>query len=196
MPPMKRSEAGMSLIELLVALVIASLGLLTLVALQAASLRYTRVTERRAVGSLLADDLLERLRANTTSQAGLSGYVVNESFQSQAAAPPAPATLCNHAVATCTPAQMAAFDLYQWRQSVRRLLPEGAVFTRVTTDPSDPNPTAPTPLWLDVWIAWRDPVLGTTVGVDLRPPDECPAGLQLASQTDDTVRCMRWRVRR
>ncbi len=193
MPQLKRGQGGMSLIELLVALVIASLGLLTLVALQAASLRYTRVTERRAVGSLLADDLLERLRANTTSPADLSAYSYTINFQGQAATPTAPPMLCNDSQATCTTAQMASADLYQWRQSVRRLLPEGAVFTQLN---SDTSATPPTPESLDVWIAWRDPVLGQAAGVDLRPADECPPGLGLASPADDTVRCMRWRVRR
>lgn len=193
MHQLRRAQGGMSLIELLVALVIASLGLLTLVALQAASLRYTRVTERRAVGSLLADDLLERLRANTTSPAGLSDYVYSGNFQSQAGAPAAPSKLCDEPKLTCTPAEMAAFDLYQWRQSVHRLLPAGAVFTRVTLDV---NASPQIPQWLEIWIAWRDPVLGQTAGVDLRPTDECPSGLSLASPADDTVRCMRWRVRR
>lgn len=174
------------------ALVIASLGLLTLVALQAASLRYTRVAERRAVGSLLAGDLLERLRANTSAPAQMAGYAYSASFSAQAAqAPPPPTPTCAQAAATCTQAQMAEFDLYQWRQAVRVQLPEGAVLSKFSQDPADASRA-----WLDLWVAWRDPVLHQAAGVAVRAAGECPDELQLDSASDATVRCLRWRVYR
>ena len=185
------TQGGMSLIELLVALVIASLGLLTLVGLQAASLRYTRVTERRAVATLLADDLMERIRANTTGAQDLSHYAYVATFSSQATAPALPSPSCTSDTATCTLPQLAADDLVRWRLAVPRLLPEGAVLTKVSADPNDA-----TRQWLDLWLAWRNPVLGASAGVDLRPAGECPDELQLVAPADDTVRCMSWRMQR
>ncbi len=185
------TQRGMSLIELLVALVIASLGLLTLVGLQAASLRYNRVTERRAVATLLADDLMERIRANTTGAQDLSHYAYVATFSSQATAPALPSPSCNIQTATCTLPQLAADDLVRWRLAVPRLLPEGAVLTKVSADPNDA-----TRQWLDLWIAWRNPVLGASAGVDLRSVNECPTELQLVAPADDTVRCMSWRMQR
>ena len=181
----------MSLIELLVALVIASLGLLTLVGLQAASLRYTRVTEHRAVATLLADDLMERIRANTTGAQDLSHYAYAATFKSQAKAPALPSPSCNIGTATCTLPELAADDLVRWRLAVPRLLPEGAALTKVSTDPNDA-----TRKWLDLWLAWRDPVLGASAGVDLRPAGECPDELKLEAPGDDAVRCMSWRMQR
>ena len=181
----------MSLIELLVALVIASLGLLTLVGLQAASLRYTRVTERRAVATLLADDLMERIRANTIGAQDLSYYAYAATFKSQATAPSLPNPSCNSDTATCSLPELAADDLVRWRLAVLRLLPEGAVLTKVSADPNDV-----TRQWLDLWLAWRNPVLGASAGVDLRPAGECPDELKLESPADDTVRCVSWRMQR
>ncbi len=177
----------MALIELLVALVIASLGLLTLAALQAAALRYTQVSQRRALITLMVQDFTERLRANATGAEALSDYVVALSFSEQGRSDPAPpASLCNTAQATCTRKDMAAADLYEWRKRVREMLPEGAVFTRHVSAESA----------LDVWVAWRDPVQHDAPDSPVRPAGECPAGLALDATADATVRCLRWRVRR
>lgn len=186
-----RPRRGVSLIELLVALVIVSLGLLTLVALQAASLRYTRVSERRAAASLVAGDLMERIRANIATPADLSHYEVTDTFASQVGSPPAAANqACNTPTVVCNVAEMAAFDLYQWRLAAYRLLPQGAVRSKFTVNAQDPNKS-----WLDFWVVWRDPVLVQAKDVNVRPADECPGELGLASPADDTVRCMTWRVR-
>lgn len=187
-----RTQRGMSLVELLVALVIASLGLLTLVGLQAASLRYTRVSERRAVASLLAGDLMERIRANTAKPADLKDYAFSETFASQESGTlEAPAVTCDTTASNCDMAAMAKFDLYQWRLAVRRLLPQGAVMARVSQDPA--KPADANRQWLDLWIAWRDPVMHQAG--DVRAAGECPEDLKLVATADDTVRCMTWRVR-
>lgn len=211
-----RAAQGISLIEVLVALVIASLGLLTLVALQAASLRYTQVSTRRAEVTLLAEDLIERLRATTSGSADLTPYEFTDDFASQTAtAPSAPPVLCDQGTSTCTVAQMAAFDLYQWRKSVREKLPNGAV--RVALAASSPTATASAPAstpvtaavplasastpssglgtW-KIWIAWRNPKQHQSKGTPDRPADECPLGFNLNSEKDATVRCLSWWVRR
>lgn len=178
---------GASLIEILVAIVIASLGLLTMVAMQAASLRYTHVSQRRAVATLLAGDLSERALANTVLPGDLALYQFSQSFSAQnPQGPVAPAVLCDDAALACTQAQMAQFDLYRWRQRVRDLLPEGAVLTQWI--PADKQ--------LGLWIAWRDPVLHEVAGQAVRAPGECPAALDLNGNTDTTVRCLSWRVAR
>lgn len=193
-PPAVR---GISLVELLVSLVIASLGLLTLVALQAASLRYAQVSQRRAEVTLLAEDLLERLRVNTADSNDLKSYEYSDSFSAQASSPPGvPQVLCDNPAVQCTVAQMAAFDLYHWRQRVRTQLPKGAVLTRLTPVAA-PAGAASSPV-LDLWIAWRDPVQHQAAGAGgvARPAGECPSELALDSQLDVTVRCLAWRVRR
>lgn len=186
-----RAARGVSLIELLVALVIVSLGLLTLVALQAASLRYTRVAERRAVASLVASDLMERIRANIATPSDLLKYQSITTFASQGDSPPTTVSpACDALASVCDVGQMAAADLDQWRLAARRLLPKGAVLSKFTENTQDPNQS-----WLDLWVAWRDPVMVQATGVDVRKSGECPAEFSLATPADDTVRCMTWRVR-
>lgn len=178
---------GASLIELLVALVIASLGLLTTVALQAASVRYTQVSQRRAVVTLLAGDLSERIRANTVESADLALYQFSETFSTQRAQNPVvPPVVCDQAAVTCSLSQMAAFDLFKWRQRVRDLLPEGAVIIQLVSNNTQ----------LGIWVAWRDPVMHQAAGNEPRAAGECPPNLDLDAVADATVRCLSWRISR
>ncbi len=183
-----RLHRGLSLIELLVALLVASVGLLAFASLQAASLRHTHITQRRVVATLLAEDFIERLRANTINAADVQAYEVTESFEIQAAQPLAAIdTSCEGPAASCAVQAMADYDLAQVRRHARALLQsDGALFAKL--DPADPEGRT-----LDLWVAWREPLTREPAAV-LRPADECPAGLDVAD--DFSVRCLRWRVRR
>ncbi len=57
-------QRGLSLIEVLVAIVVISLGLLGMAGLQAASLRSSQSALYRAQAAQLADDMAERMRTN------------------------------------------------------------------------------------------------------------------------------------
>lgn len=59
-----RHQRGLSLLEVLVAIVILSLGLLGMAGLQAASLRASQGSLYRAQAAQFADDMAERMRAN------------------------------------------------------------------------------------------------------------------------------------
>ena len=60
-----RSRAGgVSLIEVLVALLVVSLGILAMSGLLTNSTRYGKTSEFRAVATLLANDIADRMRAN------------------------------------------------------------------------------------------------------------------------------------
>lgn len=60
----RRFDKGVSLIEVLVAIVIASIGLLALAGVNASSVRYTKMSQYRGTATLLANDIGERMRAN------------------------------------------------------------------------------------------------------------------------------------
>lgn len=62
--PSLRHQRGLSLLEVLVAIVILSLGLLGMAGLQAASLRTSLGSFYRAQAAQYADDMAERMRAN------------------------------------------------------------------------------------------------------------------------------------
>lgn len=72
-------HAGMTLIEVLVTLVIISVGLLGVAALQITTVRNNQDAYVRSQAAMLASDMLDRMRANRTDTAGNSkaqGYVV------------------------------------------------------------------------------------------------------------------------
>lgn len=61
--PAPRRSRGFSMIEALVAMVVISVGLLGVAALQAKSLQFTRASYQRSLATLQANDLVERLWA-------------------------------------------------------------------------------------------------------------------------------------
>jgi len=59
-----RRQAGFSMVEVLVALLVLSLGLLGLAALQSTSMKATHSAHLRSQATLYAHDILDRMRAN------------------------------------------------------------------------------------------------------------------------------------
>lgn len=167
---------GVALIEVLVSIVIASIGLLALAGVNASSIRYTKMSQYRGTATLLANDIGERIRAN---KAGFLSYNFETDFDGQATLP-ATATACDSYLITCTAAQLAAYDLQTWQARVRDQLPQGSVFIV----------THSVQIAADVWVVWRDPAVAddelTTAG------GECPAGLTVAA--DPSVRCSYFRI--
>lgn len=175
------------MIEVLVSIVLASFALLALAGVNASSVRYTKMSQYRATAAQLANDMGERIRANkgvsTPPATGFfaGNYDYTDDFAAQAAAPTLPGELCNLGASNCTPAQIAALDLAQWRILVRNQLPEGSVFLARQN----------AQVAMDLWIAWRDP---SVANADEAPAavGECPAGLNLGADT--SVRCSYFRI--
>ncbi|GAA4649579.1 hypothetical protein GCM10023116_18530 [Kistimonas scapharcae] len=117
---------GVGMVEVLITIVIMTIGLLGMAALQITAVRGNQDGVQRSHATWLVQDLAERIRGNTTAyqddMAGTARYVTS------ANAPDCtnrPATVCAdyynplpspgvkvNAVA-CTPAQMAAWDLWE-----------------------------------------------------------------------------------
>lgn len=180
----RRRMLGASLIEVMVSIVIASIGLLALAGINAASVRYSKMSQYRATATQLVNDIAERIRANNTSAATLANYAVSAAFVDQAALPATPVPACNVVTDSCTDVEMAAADLQQWRTTVRSRLPEGSVSI---------VPDAAVPGGFDVWIAWRDPSLAATDESPKVGALECNGDLDVA--TDPQVRCLFFRVK-
>ncbi len=181
------------MIEVLVSVVIASIGLLALAGVNAASMRYTKMSQYRAIATQLANDMGERIRANKGMPASAgppvvvaTGYFAGDydytaEFADQATAATLPSQLCNTAANNCTPAEIAALDLAQWRILVRDQLPEGSAYLS-----ADANSVA-----MDLWVVWRDPAVANT---DDAPAlvSECPDGL--TTNSDASIRCSYFRI--
>ncbi|MBA6264727.1 MAG: type IV pilus assembly protein PilV [Colwellia sp.] len=101
---------GMTLIEVLVALVILVTGIFGAVAMQASAKKGSFDAMQRSVASALAQDIIERMRSND------SDFLVLETYQGVygAALNAIPGVRCNSAASLCTSAQMVTNDLYEW----------------------------------------------------------------------------------
>src|SRR5262245_49835341 len=81
---MARRQAGASLIEVLVSILILSFGMLAMAGLHASSLRYGKMSQFRSVATQLAYDLSDRMRANALGAMG-GAYNFTEAYDPQTA---------------------------------------------------------------------------------------------------------------
>jgi type IV pilus assembly protein PilV len=119
-PKVSRRERGVGLIEVLVALLVLSVGILAVIGMQISGKQANYDAVQRTTASHLAMDMVERMRANPTA---LSSYVTGALLGAGSLS--APARACDSSGTSCTPAQMAAADLYQWERQM-----DGAAETR------------------------------------------------------------------
>ncbi|HIZ51575.1 MAG TPA: type IV pilus modification protein PilV [Candidatus Pseudomonas excrementavium] len=101
------TQRGVSLLEVLVAVLVLAIGVLGAVSLQVNALRYNASAAHNTQASFLAYDMLDRMRANT---ANLSSYAIN----------------VNTACAASSPgASILATDRQDFAHAVSCLLPGG-----------------------------------------------------------------------
>ncbi len=113
---------GVSLIEVLVALVIISVGLLGIAKMQALAMASTRGSSTRSLVSIEAASLASAMHANRKYWNAVSTttttFSVNLANGAIASPPPSDVQLqgavVDCAAGTCTPAQMALYDLVAW----------------------------------------------------------------------------------
>ena len=110
------SQRGSSLIDVLIAMLLLSVGLLGMVGLKAAALKYTGQSNARATASMHAADMMDRLRANPVR-------AVNGQYN-----------LAIDTNAALAPATVAEVDLVQWRQRIAESLPGGSGSVAVAAD--------------------------------------------------------------
>jgi type IV pilus assembly protein PilV len=124
---LNRPTKGFTLIEVLVSVVVFSIGLIGLASLQTISLKHNNDSYMRSQAILLAQDIADRMRAN---KAG-----VDAGFYNMASTPLTPVSLtCTDPADTCDSKEVAQMDLYRWakgneseddRNSVEKALPGG-----------------------------------------------------------------------
>lgn len=113
---LNRNQSGFTLLEVLVAIVVLSLGLLGLAGLQAATLRNNQIAYYRAIAIQQTYDMADRIRANQVGVAAGSYNALDATI------PADPDCVAN----TCTAAQMAVADHSQWNNNNARMLPAGS----------------------------------------------------------------------
>lgn len=109
---------GFSLLEVLISMVVLSIGLLGLAGLQTMGLRNNHSAYLRSQATLLAYDIADRMRANRRTAIDDGSYSLTLN-----ATPATPAKDCT--TTTCAPAELAAYDLYHWFKRLTAVLPAG-----------------------------------------------------------------------
>ncbi|MBS0494783.1 MAG: type IV pilus modification protein PilV [Proteobacteria bacterium] len=139
-----QSQRGVTLIESLVAIVVAALGILGILGVQMRTLTDTSTSVRRAQAVRLIEDLGERLKVNPNALASLNTYAT--SFGSTPS--------IGNCASGCDYQQLAAYDLAVWSKAVRDTLPLGQ--SAVFIPAAEAALAAGQGRQLGVMVAWRE----------------------------------------
>ena len=108
---MKRFQAGFSFIEVMVAFIVLATGLLGTVAMQAVAKRNSFDAMQRAQAIAIANDMVERIRANPTV---VNNYLKADHYGAGDIS--APGNRCQNGASNCSAAQIALNDRFEWDQ--------------------------------------------------------------------------------
>ena len=113
--PCYRYHSGFTLLEVLIALLVLSIGLLGVAALQTVGLRSSQMAAQRTLATQYTYNITDRMRANP------DGLMPGNRYYLIGTDDPAPAITADCDTTTCSPQELADFDLAQWRAEVGRL---------------------------------------------------------------------------
>lgn len=142
---------GYSLLEVLIALLIMSVGMLGVAGLFAHSMQAGRTALLQHQALLLAADVAERIRANPRAGVAYQGTYGNGS--------------CASENTVCDEHSMAGHDISLWQHQAAQTLPDGQV--TVTFDDSSSPPS------YAISVVWSEPgaiaMPGHTIVIPVRP---------------------------
>lgn len=148
---------GFSLVELLVALVVASIGLLGVATLSLQATRYNLDAKLRHQATMLASDMADRIRANPEN--ALTNYLT--------ASVTAQDNSCDSAA--CTEAERAEQDIFEWNAMIANELPNGA--GGIAVDTVDATK-------LEIEVSW-DELAGNFVDTSIATTNPIPRDLTI-----------------
>jgi type IV pilus assembly protein PilV len=164
-------QAGFSLVEVMVALLVVSIGMLGIAKMQALALSSTGTAKMRSLASIEAASLASTIHADrrywfyltnaltvTVSSAGTVASTQDATLNSTAAARPTPCTAVPPAT-PCTAAQIAAQDLGEWADGIIGILPPNSASTITCNAPS-----ATVTVECSIGITWTENVVSSDVG--------------------------------
>lgn len=112
-------QSGLSLLEILITVLILAIGSLGMASLQLTGLKYSTGAYGRTQATLLANDMIDRIRANKEyALTDGSNYNIAVFTNNSAASVDCTTTACSSE-------EMAEFDASTWLQNVNRLLVSG-----------------------------------------------------------------------
>ena len=175
-PVPSRPQSGATLVEVLVSVLILSLGMLSLSSMMAYAVQMPKLSGYRATAANIASSHVERMRAN---RAGFeAGEYATPSSYDGTFNPISPQPC---AFPHCTVSSLAVMDDAATKQWARSALPAGGVLVQC-----DPQPCSTNSLG-NIWIMWQEP--NTRAWLDPLFGDSCPAPVT-AAFTHPRPRCL------
>lgn len=112
-----KTQTGMTLLEVLVAVFVLSVGLIGVAKLQVTSKQNNFDALQRITATTLAYEIIERMRANSTN---LADYVDASGTRTlnKDSIPTEPAPVCGSSATTCTGVELAEHDLWEFKQAL------------------------------------------------------------------------------
>ena len=142
-----KKSRGFSLVEVLIALVIMSIGMLGIAGLYVQSLQAGRTSMLRHHAVTLAGDIADRIRANPTAGAAYTAAIGTDNN-------------CVAMNADCDVAEMAAHDIFLWQAQAREFLPPMGDGTQQVVVVHD---DAVTPETFTITVRWDEPTPDSSV---------------------------------
>lgn len=130
-----RFQRGFSLVEVLIALIIMSVGMLGIAGLYVQSMQAGRTSMFRHHAVTLAGDVADRIRANPRAGIAYIGQGGNNNCVGQGV--------------DCNEAEMAANDIFVWQQQAAATLPNGQVVVAFDNAVVPPEYT--------ITVSWTEP---------------------------------------
>lgn len=127
---------GFTIVEVLIALVVTSVGMLGIAGLYITTLRTSGSAINRMHAINLAGDIADRIRANRAATVAYAGATANNNCYGGGSV-------------NCTPAQLAAHDLLIWNAQVAAQLPGGTTAVAVNN--------ATFPVTYNITVRWNEP---------------------------------------
>lgn len=148
---------GFSLIEVLIAILIVTIGLLGFAKLQVITLQDNQTASEYTHATLLVYDIADRIRANPQ---GVNNGNYAKALES-CATPAEPASCESNA---CDPAQLAAWDISDWQTTISNQLPNPSCGISIAADNT-----------ISVTLIWQDKRSRESCDQDIDNTDSCLA---------------------
>ncbi len=177
---LNQRQVGASLIEVLVAVLILSFGLLSLGGMLAYAVQMPKLSGYRATATMIAAAHIERMRANPSAGYGIALVVAGYPDYTSVALSNCTYPACTLGSAT-TNGSIAKMDTAATRNALRNELPAGDM--HLTMDGADPTAG-------NLWIVWQEP--DTFAKLNSGSSDNCP----FSTFADPKPRCLYVRFKR
>ncbi len=171
-----KSQGGASLIEVLVAILLLSFGMLALGAMLSFAVQAPKMSAYRATATNLASGHVERIRANPEGF-GANAYTSALSYDGTTN----PIALADCSYPACTATTLAAMDNAATNHAARIELPAGGMIMKCDTPT-----TCTSASYGNLWIVWQEP---STVAVLGASSDNCPTEVT-GAYTSPAPRCL------